>query len=53
MAQKANRGIARTSGYTLRQYGMSYLGLLPFFALFFTFIASPLVRGIAMSFTDW
>jgi len=32
---------------------MCYLGLLPFFALFFTFIAVPLFQGIAMSLTDW
>ncbi len=37
----------------VRQYSLSYLGLLPFFALFITFIIIPLVQGVAMSFTDW
>lgn len=37
----------------LKQYGISYLGIAPFFVLFFAFIAVPLIQGIAMSFTDW
>lgn len=31
----------------------SYLGLLPFFALFFVFMLYPFIYGIVMSFTDW
>ena len=37
----------------LRGYAVSYLGILPYFALFIIFILIPLVQGITMSFTDW
>ena len=37
----------------VKKYGIHYVGIAPFFALFFAFIAVPLVQGIAMSFTDW
>ncbi len=43
----------RTGTRGLGRYAVHYLGLLPFFALFVTFVLVPLVQGILMSFTDW
>ncbi len=36
-----------------KEYLKSYLGLLPFFTLFFVFMLYPFIYGIVMSFTDW
>lgn len=47
------KGAAQRIGLRVRKYGVSYLGILPFFILFIAFIAVPLIQGIAMSFTDW
>lgn len=53
MAVNTERRVVSARSLRARQVGVSYLGLLPFFTLFFAFIAIPLVQGIAMSFTDW
>lgn len=37
----------------IKRYSLNYLGLLPFFILFFVFILYPFCQGVVRSFTDW
>ena len=50
--KKVTKG-ERLKNTRYRQYAMNYLGLLPFFVLFFVFMLYPFIYGIVMSFTDW
>ena len=48
-----NKPVLHKLKHSIRKHWVSYLGLLPFFALLTVFVVVPIITGIWRSFTDW